>query len=408
MRVMLLIQRFPPHHLGGYELRFMDLANGLRERGHQVSVVTSTFDVDGPRTDKGNVHRILTLVDEVHGWRGIARLTRVTWGDARRLRRVLDAERPQAILIGNFYGLSSALWNVLRRSGARLVLDVSNEWLLDISVTHGNWFRIWERASRSRLRRLAQGVIRTVLNAVPGGSLRTSFPGLGASAVYATAPHLVEQLHDSGGLGDQRAQVCHSGIDLPSFPFARNARPLRQLLYIGRLKSVKGVHTAVSALDHLDDDVTLTIVGIPDDPDYETQLRAQAAPLGERVTFADTVPREALPEVFHRHDALLFPTVWDEPFSRLPLEAMACGVPVIATPTGGTPQAIEHGVTGLLFETGDASALAAAVRSLSDDESWRQAIIAAGRSQVEERFGLDAAVGRIERVIRVAVASGEA
>jgi glycogen synthase len=405
VRVMALINRFPPYHGGGYGLRFGEVVDEMRRTGHRVSVVTSTIGVDGPVEEEFGVYRVLESHPEIHGMRSVLRFARGSHRDGRRLRRALRRERPDVILIGNFFSLSSALWNVLRASGVPLVLDVSNEWLLDVAGSHGNWFRIWEKPSSTRTGAAIKGLLRCLLDAWPGGLLRTRFPGLGASRVYATAPHMIEDLRSSGSLGDVPLAVCPSGIVLDDFPFHPSTRPVARLLYVGRLKSVKGTHTAIDALRDLPPEFRLTILALPDDPDYETRLRAMAKEpeLAGRVEFMDPVPRANLPGIFDDHDALLFTTEWPEPFSRLILEAFGCGLPVIATPTGGTPEAVVDGETGLFFSPGDATALTDRIRTLADDEALRKRLIAAGRRLVEDRHELHAAVGRIVDLLEDAI-----
>jgi glycosyltransferase involved in cell wall biosynthesis len=401
MRVLVLINRFPPHHGGGYGLRFGEIVGELRRKGHRVSVVTSTTGVGRVVEEESGVYRALTPQPEIHGARAVAAMARDSFRDGRRLRRALRRERPDVVLVGNFFGLSSALWNVLRAWGAPLVLDVSNEWLLDLAGSHGNWFRIWEKPSARARGAVLKGLARRALDAWPGGYLRTRFPGLGASRIYATAPHMIEDLKRAAVVGDVPLAVCPSGIVLDDFPFRPSDRPMSRLLYVGRLKAVKGVHTAIEAVAALPPTFRLTIVGLPDDAEYAGDLKRLAArpDVEGRVTFADPVPRADLVRVFHEHDVLVFPTVWAEPFSRLILEAFACGLPVVATPTGGTPEAVRDGTTGLFFPPEDADALAERIRTLADDAALRGRLIEEGRRLVVERFELRAAVGRIESLL---------
>jgi len=109
MRVTSIINRFPPHHRGGYGLRFGDIVAGLGKRGHRTSVITSMLDCDGPRIDDGGIHRILELYGEVHGVRGILSFARSSARQVAAVRRALDAEQPDVLHVGNFCELSSAI-----------------------------------------------------------------------------------------------------------------------------------------------------------------------------------------------------------------------------------------------------------------------------------------------------------
>jgi glycosyltransferase involved in cell wall biosynthesis len=332
----------------------------------------------------------------------VLRLARASLADGRALRRALADQRPDVILVGNFFGLSAALWNVLVRAGPPLVLDVSNPWLEDLCSTHGNWFRIWEKRSRSAVRSLVKGMFRGLLALGPV-SLRTRFPGIGAARVYATATHLAETLAETCPDALPPVEICPSGIDLAAFPYRPADRPVRRLLYAGRIKPTKGVHTGIAAMENLDPSLTLTVAGPVDDAGYLRRLRADA---GDRIDFRDPVPREEMCALYAEHDVLVFPSEWDEPFSRLVLEAMACGLPVVTTLRGGTADVAEDGENAIVFPAGDAAALAAGVTRLAGDDALRRAIVDRARADVEGGYTLERMVDRIERVLASAV--GEA
>ena len=399
-----VINRFPPYHGGGYGLRFGDIVAGLARRGHRTSVITSTRGAGGPRVDEGGIHRILDWTEPVHGVRGILRFARASARQTAVLRRTLAAERPDVIHVGNFCELSSALWPVLRERGVPIVADVSNEWLDDMAGTHGNWFRIWERPSASAASAAVKTILRLWVSSPWGGGLPTRLPTLGLARVYSTSSHwaatLTERYPDEVG----EVLVCPSGIPLELFPFRPSDRPLRRVLYVGRIKRFKGIHTPVRALGKLPADFTLTIVGIPDDPEYEAELRALADEIAPgRVELRPPVARNELPVVFGEHDVLVFPTEGLEAFSRLIQEASACGLPVVATPNGGTAEAIEDGVNGRLYPPGDVGTLAGILAELAADEAQRRRLIRDGRAHVERVYAIEPAIDRIEAVLRDAV-----
>jgi glycosyltransferase involved in cell wall biosynthesis len=150
-------------------------------------------------------------------------------------------------------------------------------------------------------------------------------------------------------------------------PGAGASGPLR-LLYLGRLERRKGVRELVDTLLGLEPgDWRLTVVGA----DTET------APLGgsmrellrlelagdERVELVEAVPRERVPELFDRHDALVVPSRW-ECWPYVALEAMARGRPLVATPTGGLVELVADGVSGWLARDASVAGLADAIEPL--------------------------------------------
>jgi glycosyltransferase involved in cell wall biosynthesis len=176
--------------------------------------------------------------------------------------------------------------------------------------------------------------------------------------------------------------VTFSGLDRDDFPPLRNdeaAGPWRgRLLYVGRLDPRKGVETVLRALARLPAGYTLDIVG-PGEASYRGELDqlVDSLGLGSRVRFAD-VPREAVRARYLAADAVVFPSEWQEPFGLIPLEAMACGRPVIATGTGGSGEYLVDGRNCLLFTAGDHESLSRAIERVSTDPEQRARLIAEG------------------------------
>jgi glycosyltransferase involved in cell wall biosynthesis len=94
--------------------------------------------------------------------------------------------------------------------------------------------------------------------------------------------------------------------------------------------------------------------------------------------------REQLPAEYRAADVMVFPSTWPEPFGLVPIEAMACGVPVVATGVGGSAEFLVHGENCLLVEPGDPVALAAAVRRLAGDPALRRTLVAHGLETARE------------------------
>ena len=98
------------------------------------------------------------------------------------------------------------------------------------------------------------------------------------------------------------------------------------------------------------------------------------------------LPYDDLVACYRNADLFVFPSVWEEPFGMPNIEAMACGVPVIATRSGGIPEFVRHGETGLLVERGDADDLAKAIITVLSDATLRCSMAEAGRRLAAERF----------------------
>jgi glycosyltransferase involved in cell wall biosynthesis len=168
------------------------------------------------------------------------------------------------------------------------------------------------------------------------------------------------------------------------------------VIYAGQVIEQKGVHTALEAFlrvarDPRHADLTLTIVGGSVEPAYLARLRRVAAesPDGNRVSFTGPVPREQLPAVLTQHDILVFPSEWDEPFSIGLVEAMATGLAVVSTKTGGSGELVADGVNALTYEAGSVEGCANRLSRLLNDQVLYDVIRHGARESVETQFRFD-------------------
>jgi glycosyltransferase involved in cell wall biosynthesis len=131
---------------------------------------------------------------------------------------------------------------------------------------------------------------------------------------------------------------------------------------------------------------------------YTDDLAAQAAG-DERIVFHGPVSQTETIGFFRHAAMLVYPSVWNEPAGLATIEAAACGLPVISTYSGGIPEYVEDGRTGLLTARGDAWELAQAISQILDDPALARAMSEAGRQRVIERFTWEASAGRFAEVI---------
>jgi glycosyltransferase involved in cell wall biosynthesis len=204
------------------------------------------------------------------------------------------------------------------------------------------------------------------------------------------------------GADRRRISVVPCGVDLGRFGVNGPREEARgRLVAACRLVERKGLADAITALADVPG-AELHVAGGPEasalDADPEAcRLRALAERLGvaDRVVLRGRVEREAMPALFRSADAVVC-VPWYEPFGIVPLEAMACGVPVVASAVGGQTDSVVHGVTGVHVPPRDPSALAAALRSLLADPERRAELGEAGARRARERYGFD----RIARATR--------
>jgi len=394
MRILVISNLYPPHLIGGYELGCKDIVEGLRDRGHEVAVLTSTYRV-GRRQQQGNVFRWLSADSSLRGGSStnVPSLLKKEFVNRRAFDRVCRIFNPDLVYIWNMTGISISLAFRAQGMGLPTSYFISDDWLTRweadafYSLTYRQPSRLFRRLLLSRCVALLDSA-----GVFPRGELELS------NAQFASR-FLKEAALDAGREVSD-ARVIHWGIDLERFRFNDQVRTPKRILYVGQLASHKGVDTAIEALNLLQSysdcrSVTLSIAG---GPDYGENTHRLACRLGidSKVQFLGLLPRDELPAVYRDHDIFVFPSAWEEPFSIALLEAMASGLAVVGTLTGGTGEVLADEVNGLVFKRNDPRACADQIARLVRNPPRFHELRQKARSTVENRFGLDRMLDQIE------------
>jgi glycosyltransferase involved in cell wall biosynthesis len=179
----------------------------------------------------------------------------------------------------------------------------------------------------------------------------------------------------AGEVSASRVCIIPNGISVP-----RGVEGERNiLLYVGRLVKVKGVRVLIEAMRHCPAQ-RLVIVG--DGPEMK-RLRRDAAGLSN-VEFAGWVSHEGVDTYMTRATMLILPSLRNEGCPNVIMEAMARGIPVIATRVAGVPDLVRDGETGILTDPGDANALAAHINALAGDVAMRRRLGENGLREVRK------------------------
>jgi len=152
------------------------------------------------------------------------------------------------------------------------------------------------------------------------------------------------------------------------------------VLFSGNLSSRKGAQWLLPILNKLNSNVTIL---------YTSGLRGEGELANHpRLVNVGRVPYKDMPELYQSADILLFPTV-REGFGLAAAEAMACGLPVVATNCSALPELIDNGKGGFLCELGNVDEFASRVNLLADNETLRKEMGGYNRVKIEERFTLN-------------------
>jgi D-inositol-3-phosphate glycosyltransferase len=216
-----------------------------------------------------------------------------------------------------------------------------------------------------------------------------------ASRIVATATAEAFELVRMGA-DKAKIAVVPCGVDLRLFqpigPAEERDRSRKRLVCLSRLVERKGIGDVINALVLLPD-VELIVAGGPEssklheDPEAQRlQQLANDLGVGDRVVFRGRVERPNVPALLRSADAVVcYP--WYEPFGIVPLEAMACGVPVVVAQVGGLVDSIVNGVTGIHVPPRSPIALSEAIRDLLKDEKRCMEIALAATRRANRRYG---------------------
>jgi glycosyltransferase involved in cell wall biosynthesis len=402
MRVLIVSNYYPPSYIGGYELGCSEVVETLKARGHTVVVLTSTYRIDDAPNDEA-VSRCLELTTPSSGGdgiRGSIRLLAVEFGNRRAFKRACDRIRPDIVYFWNMRHLSVSLVSVAQGRGLPVSLYVSDPWLAQWEADR--WYSLMWARPRRRWRRGLWALIRV---GVRMGGLLPSSSWLRAAQAQFCSEFLKRAAVEAGWPVDD-ARVIHWGTRMA---VGRRDGPVdvppRRLLYVGQIIPIKDVHIAVECLHLLIQqgfDLTLTIVGGSVVPEYEAFVRNRVRELDvERFAdFKGALGRQEVLQMYLKHDILVFPSSYDEPFALTPLEAMMAGMAVVGTTTGGSREIFNDGDNALTFPKGDSAACARQVKRLLEDVSLFERVRRSGQRTVQDNFRLETMVDKIEGALQ--------
>ena len=326
--------------------------------------------------------------------------------EALVVRRRIDTDR-DVVFVWNTGGVSHQVLSRLMNGPVPTVIYVFGDWPLRKFLRPDDldpWAGVFAPRPEPRWR----------------GAARTALAGLARLRGVATAAaplrfdHLeygsrfmMDLLHRSGFAAGGTERLVYYGLfgefaRAAAEPAARRGAARRDVLFVGRLWDAKGVHTIVEALGMLqqrgEHGWCLTIAGPEEHPDYAAALRRRCDELGlaSRVKWAGPVAREALLPLYRRHDVLVFPSVYPEPFGIVQLEAMAAGCVVVGTGTGGSAEILEPWRNALLFRADDPGDLARQLSRLAAEAPLADRLRKGGKRTVRERFLGERMVDEIE------------
>lgn len=423
MKILLTVHQFLPAYFAGTEVIAYGIADELQRRGHAVTLLTGHPDA-APRPDADRFDRyrhagldIERFWHSAHPMGSQGVVTELAYDNrlfAAAFDDLLARLAPDVVHFVHLARLSASVIGPCVDRGIPTVFTPTDFWatcprsqlrLPDNTTCAGpdpsglNCVRHFAmeagrgRPALARLARhapdwlLATGIraARLPLPLMP--ALAAEIGALSRRRVFVRdqlnrvdrvlAPsRVMERALLAGGIAAGRMQRVPYGIDVARFrrDTARGLGPGLRLGFLGSLLEHKGVHVLVEAMGLVDRTlpVTLDVYGPTRSGAACERYVAAALAATEadpRIRFHGPVPREQVPDVLARIDALVVPSIWIENTPLVVDEAFAAGCPVIASDVDGIAEVVRHDVNGLLFATGDPRALAAALTRVATNRA---------------------------------------
>ena len=368
MRVLFWNQVYLPN-IGGVEILTSRLARGLLAKGHEIAVVA-----DRHRAELAEAE-VLEGV-EIH--RLPFRRALGSTGEAAPVRvRLIHAVTAAAAKIKQQFAPDIVHVNMADGNGL-FHLRTASAWRCATIVT-----------PQAALDHRAEGE-----TAIAGTLLDM------ADRVVAVSETSAANVAERSGIARTAIEIIYPGIPPEAFAPAGAADPPldRTFVFLGRLVPEKGAGLLIEAIRKVPS-ASLIIIG---DGPQRAQLTAMAEGyrLAERVTFAGAVDDEERRRLLSRSLAIVVPSLHQELFGMVAIEAAMCGRPAIVSGAGGLAEAVADGLTGLHVPPGDIAALAGAMRTLGADAALATRLGSAARERALRLFAADIMVDRHARLYR--------
>lgn len=371
MRILIVTNTYPPADISGVGTLVFELARQLDATGHAVRVLVRQAAAEDGLAERVPGAKLLFPL------RAAARFVSLARGqqfDVVHLHESDGVLVALAVRLARLFGRSAgrarvvATLQVSYRRERWAVRRLRVDGRTVARPTAGEWLFAWLRAPLLSL----------------AGRLTTWL----ADAIVAPSRVTASELETDYGC--RVAAVIANGIAPLELPPPPPAEPGVEVLYAGRLRTRKAVAMLIEAFSRVHEQAPTARLVVAGDGEQRPALEEQVRrlDLADTVRFAGAVPHDRMPELYAAADVFCLPSLY-EGFPLAILEAMAAGLPVVATSVAGNPEAVEDGVHGRLVEAEDAAGLAVALLDLIEDEDARRRMGRQARQRVEEEFSIE-------------------
>lgn len=416
MRVLFLINFYPPFERGGQGRSCQQVVEGLKQRGHEAIVLTSMNGTNNLPVNKNGIYRWLYLEMDPVPWQNslnfFYKRKQREKHNIERFQQLFEQFKPDIVFIWGMWNIPRSLPAFVEaKCPGKVVYRFADYW----PTLPSQYELYWRTSGRNWFTRLPKQVLRSIaLRLLARDEMIFSLKFEHTVCVSAATRDILVE----AGIPISNARIIYTGLSMERYLDNgtkqyhldnSNREQTLKLLYAGRLSSDKGVETVINALAQLVyeqgiNNIKLSLAGAGS-TEYTNYLKLMVAQkkITEYVSFLGYVPHEEMPELLRKFDVLVVPSVWQEPFARVVLEGMASGLVVVASSTGGTSEIVIDKKNGLLFPPGDSDDLAQKILSLVFDQQLHQNLAQAGQQTVIGQFTTAKMIDEFENYLQQVV-----
>ena len=404
MKILFIADDIPPQSHGGAGIITYALAKAMRERGQDISFITTVTDkAKEGRHEADGMHIFSLYADYNPAFSTYISL----WHPSaiKQVRRLIAEIQPEIIHVHNVHHyLSYGVLKIARQYTNKVFLTTHDAMAFnygklinyfdknDLSVHTDFSYRVSMiehlKKARFQYNPFRNLFIRKYLNSYP-------------KKIFAISERLKQALMENG-INGERIQTIHYGIDIRNWQVSDRDREAfirkqgnfgkKIIFFGGRLSDAKGGRAIIRAMEYVvmrDDHTVLLIAGTENDYTESLLSEAREKGIGERIKLAGWLSRDDMKSAYAAASVVVTPSVYFDAFNLFNIEAGAAARPVVGTCFGGTPEIILDGVTGLIVNPLNAETMGKALLSLLGDPAYAKRLGQAGFERVNAHFGID-------------------
>ena len=352
MKILIINTFYYPNMIGGTEQSVKILAEGLSKKGNQVYVLT--IDSMEKKSIKEEINGVTVyrlysknfdVKARMEGNKELIKLIKNKLIEIENksiqedIEKVLQDIKPDIVHTNNIYGISPVVWKTIKNNNIKCVHTIRDYWIVnpngELPQKNNMLLKLYQRKFRGKT---------NFVNAVTAPSNFT----LNEVLKFGYFKNAISKCIVN--CTDVNIEETKKIIDLKANRTDNNIK----FLYVGGLFKIKGIYNLINAFSQIDkENIQLTICG---DGDLKHYIE-ESSKKDNRIIYKGKLPKEELKKVWNENDVLIVPSIWDEPFGRVVIEANQHGLPVIGSNKGGIKETLEKINTGEIFQFDDIESL---------------------------------------------------